>query len=229
MEIRSCIDRYSPLNWHLRYRVMVVLVFALVLAPAAIGAASDVFSDVPDNNFAHNAINAIFGARITAGVSPGIYNPSGNVTREQMAAFLHRGLPRVAYNELPTTTLSGATDLGAVTIKTGGAPGGMGFVKLDASFFAYTSDATGCPCNVEFYMTQDGSQTFGKSGFETIYNAPLVSYVDGSLTWVVPVPTDSTLTFHLRAYKNYGTATVQGSGALTALYVPFGSTGGNTL
>jgi hypothetical protein len=124
MDIRLHLDRYSPLNWSLKYRVMVFLVLALVLMPAAIFATNDIFSDVPSNNFAHDAINAIYGARITTGFSPGIYGPGLNVTREQMAAFLQRGLPRLGYNAVVQANLANTfQDRGVVTITTGGWPG----------------------------------------------------------------------------------------------------------
>ncbi|MFT7607234.1 MAG: hypothetical protein ACI9MX_000289, partial [Candidatus Aldehydirespiratoraceae bacterium] len=35
-------------------------------------------------------ISCIFGLGITTGTGPSTYNPNGNVTREQMAAFIAR-------------------------------------------------------------------------------------------------------------------------------------------
>jgi hypothetical protein len=231
MDIRSHIDRCHPLNWRLRYRVMLFLVLALVLMPAAIFATSDTFSDVPDGNIFHNAINAIYGARITAGTSPGLYSPNLAVTREQMAAFLQRGLPRVAHNSSPFLELSDMNqDTAVVTINTGGATGGTGFVKLDASISVYTSDTTGCPCEVQFEITRDGGGA-SSTYFVTVYNnqAGVDGNTSGSITWAVPVLTATAQTFRLQMIKSSGTATVKGAGDITALYVPFGSTGGNTL
>jgi hypothetical protein len=46
---------------------------------------------------------------------------------------------------------------------------------------------------------------------------------------VFSVPTASTQTFRLKVGRLGDTATVSSKGQLKALYVPFGSTGGNTL
>jgi len=52
---------------------------------------TDFFSD--DNGSPHEAdINRIAAEGITLGCSPGSYCPTALVTREQMAAFLHRAM-----------------------------------------------------------------------------------------------------------------------------------------
>jgi hypothetical protein len=219
-------------NWSLRRKVMLFLALALLLPPAAFVAASDTFSDVPDNSGFHDDIEAIYGARITNGTSPGIYSPGLPVTREQMAAFLHRGLPRVAFNSATGNSILGNTskDRGVVTINTGGATGGTGVVKLDASLLAYTTDTTGCPCEVQFEIAQDGGGA-SSTYFVTVYNeqAGVDGNTSGSVTWAATVPTASTQTFRLRVKKNSGTAEVRSAGAITAIYVPFGSTGEDVL
>ncbi|MFT5203812.1 MAG: hypothetical protein ACI9C1_003215, partial [Candidatus Aldehydirespiratoraceae bacterium] len=48
------------------------------------------FTDVSATSFAKDDIGRIFGLGITTGTSPTTYDPAGNVTREQMAAFLAR-------------------------------------------------------------------------------------------------------------------------------------------
>ena len=54
-------------------------------------ATSDYFGD--DAGSLHEAdINRIATAGISNGCQPGLYCPTSPVTREQMAAFLHRGL-----------------------------------------------------------------------------------------------------------------------------------------
>jgi hypothetical protein len=187
---------------------------------------------VPDNSGFHDDIEAIYGARITNGTSPGIYSPGLTVTREQMAAFLHRGLPRVAYNfgSAPAEILNSFQDRGVVTINAGVAAGGKGFVKLDANLRAYTNYTSGCPCEVRFEIARDGG---GQSPdwYVTVYNNQ--GGVDGnasaSVTWAATVPTASTQTFRLRVRKNSGIAEVLSTGAITALYVRFGSTGEDVL
>jgi hypothetical protein len=52
---------------------------------------TDFFSD--DNGSRHEgAINRVAAAGVTGGCGSGRYCPHGNVTREQMAAFLYRAL-----------------------------------------------------------------------------------------------------------------------------------------
>jgi hypothetical protein len=50
------------------------------------------FSDVPPNHPFYNDIEWMAKEGITAGIGGGLFNPKGVVTREQMAAFLHRAL-----------------------------------------------------------------------------------------------------------------------------------------
>lgn len=71
-----------------------VLLFVLAL-PAAVWAA-DQFTDVSDGNVFHEDISWLASAGITKGCNPPEntrYCPDENVTRGQMAAFLHRGAP----------------------------------------------------------------------------------------------------------------------------------------
>lgn len=57
---------------------------------------SDVKSDDPANGYALPYIEAIKAAGITDGVGMGNFDPTGNVTKEQLAAFLLKGLGRDA-------------------------------------------------------------------------------------------------------------------------------------
>ncbi|MDQ1909627.1 S-layer homology domain-containing protein [Paenibacillus sp. GD4] len=52
----------------------------------------DVTAQDPANGYALPYIEAIVKAGITDGVAPGMYDPAGEVTKEQLAAFLIRGL-----------------------------------------------------------------------------------------------------------------------------------------
>ncbi|ULL16365.1 S-layer homology domain-containing protein [Paenibacillus sp. H1-7] len=52
----------------------------------------DVTSDDPSNGYALPFIEAIYKAGITDGYAEGLFNPSGEVTKEQLAAFLVKGL-----------------------------------------------------------------------------------------------------------------------------------------
>ncbi|SFL37657.1 S-layer homology domain-containing protein [Paenibacillus sp. 1_12] len=62
----------------------------------------DVKADDPANGYALPYIEAIVKVGITDGFAPGEFNPAGEVTREQLAAFLIRGLSME--NQVKTTT-----------------------------------------------------------------------------------------------------------------------------
>jgi hypothetical protein len=80
---------------HVRARwvryVLVALVTALVAFPGGVWAFHS-FSDVPDDSIFHSDISAIADAGVTLGFPDGTFRPKDFVTREQMAAFLNRGL-----------------------------------------------------------------------------------------------------------------------------------------
>ncbi|MCU6792959.1 S-layer homology domain-containing protein [Paenibacillus sp. WQ 127069] len=57
---------------------------------------TDVKSDDPANGYALPYIEAVKAAGITDGYAPGQFNPAGKVTKEQLAAFLLRGLNKDA-------------------------------------------------------------------------------------------------------------------------------------
>ena len=79
---------YCPLANVSRAQMASLLVRALDLPPTT---TTDYFTD--DAGSIHEAdINAFRAAGITSGCGPGLYCPLGNVTREQMAAFLGRAL-----------------------------------------------------------------------------------------------------------------------------------------
>jgi hypothetical protein len=149
-------------DWSTRRKVIVFLALALVLPPAAFVAASDIFGDVPNDHIFHDNISAISGARITTGTSPTTFSPEALSTRGQIAAFLHRGLPRIAYDSSSDLALTNEhQDSAVVTINTGGTPGGTGFVKLDASLSAVAGSG---PCELIFYIAHSSFRDAHRSG-----------------------------------------------------------------
>jgi S-layer homology domain len=78
---------YCPKGNVTREQMAGFLVRALDLPPTG----TDYFTDDETSTFEGN-INALRAAGITTGCSPTTYCPKGNVTREQMAGFLHRAL-----------------------------------------------------------------------------------------------------------------------------------------
>jgi len=110
--------------------MLAALVGALVAVPIAVYA-SHQFTDVPNTNPFHADIDWLADAGVTKGCSTTAYCPSDNVSREQMAAFMHR----LAENQVVDAgTLGGldgddfvkSIDVLHASVTTGGALYGVG-------------------------------------------------------------------------------------------------------
>jgi hypothetical protein len=81
--------RFCPRANVTREQMASFLVRALKLP----GTSTDFFTD-DETSIHESSINRLAASGVTGGCGPGRYCPRANVTREQMAAFLHRGLTR---------------------------------------------------------------------------------------------------------------------------------------
>jgi hypothetical protein len=209
---------------------LTILLAVLLVAGIPVGAlASDRFADVPTSSIFHDAINAIAGAGITLGCGTPNYCPSANVTREQMAAFLHRGFGRSAQGILGSFVLTATgADLSVVTIKAGEATGGTVFVRLDAFVTSFESDVTACPCQTAYLIFHDATENISSIGYNQLTTKSTISNValdTGAISWVVAVPSGTTQTFRLSAFVLSGTGAHSAQGQLFAMTLPFGSQG----
>ena len=222
-----------------RKLLVAALACALVVAVPAAWASHD-FTDVPDSSPFHGDISAVKGAGITSGktcVPPGTpptYCPAEGITREAMAAFVHRGFGRASGSSGGGATVGGAeTDIDVITIDVGGVAGGTQFVVLNAAIGSeIAAPGTGCPCEIA-YAILDGDGAVIASGGSFLQNTldfvGGFNDVGGSAAAVVAVPAATTQTFSLTAVRDAGTGSVFVQGDLTAVTVPFGSTGSSTL
>src|SRR5262245_1843827 len=94
----------SPPRSRRTRRAALALALAVGLALGVpIAWASHLYTDVPDSNPFHGDISAVQYAGITGGKTctppgtPPTYCPQESITREAMAAFVHRGFGRAAY------------------------------------------------------------------------------------------------------------------------------------
>ena len=229
--------------------VALVTLFALGV-PSAL-AVHD-FTDVPDDHPFHAEISALKGSGITGGktcVPPGTpptFCPNEPVVRQGMAAFLHRGLSRVAHSNVildPTIPFSAteATDtlVGDVTINVGGAGAGVNqFVEIEGQVTLgdNMTDGGGTiapPYVVTIYLAE-GDHTLPENRsprfLQMIRNVDLPNDTV-PISWVraaAPGP---------HTYKLYAWAGLDADGAqalaerlaLTVTTHAFGSTGGSTL
>ncbi|MGH8910936.1 MAG: S-layer homology domain-containing protein [Acidimicrobiia bacterium] len=93
-------------------RKTIPLLALVVLAVTIPAVASDMFTDVPDSNIFHDDIGWLADEGVTRGCNPPDnteFCPGDNVTREQMAAFLHR----LSGSVLTDAAVGGTTSLEA--------------------------------------------------------------------------------------------------------------------
>lgn len=222
-------------------RVMTIMaVIAAVGILPMVVSASDTFTDVPTANTFHANINNLYNARIANGcaTSPSLqYCPTAAVTRAQMAGFLNRGLGRAASDDAGTSVVADASDVDvvSVTINSGGVTGGTGFVVVTGSVSAYTTSGTTCPCEVGMRVvdTTSGESPGLWTFFDVSNTATPTTYrnASGTMSWVFQVPSGVSRTFVARANVDMTGATgfLSLQGQISAVYVPFGSTGASTL
>lgn len=212
-------------------RFLIPLVVILTVMAPAMVLASDLFADVPNTNPFHDSIGAVARGGITTGCGGGIYCPSGNVTRGQMAAFMHRGFTRVAedsntsdlFSTAPTTVTSVSITPGLPSSAVGGA---ANFIVANASVSLYVSSASGCLCYYEVYLTHNGVQ-IGQTQFVTIGTAPTV--VNVPVTGVAEVTASGGQAIGVVVDQYIGTSSTRAYANLSATTAPFGATGTNVL
>lgn len=239
-DIQPTRPRRSPLRRLGRFTLGGIVAVLIVSVPSAL--ASHDYTDVPDASPFHADIAAVKRAGITAGKTceppgtPPTYCPSEPITREAMAAFVHRGAGRVGLGAAGGVTVTnGGVSLGDLTISVGGVPGQTQFVMLTAQVDTQIQSLSGCPCRTDFgvYSDQLGDYSFIGATMNDSLPAGGGSVSDGIQSAVaagiVAVPSGTTQTFHIYAFLVGGTGTVTGYGTLNAITAPFGSTGTNTL
>lgn len=233
-----------------RRSVAILLGLLLLAAPAAVLAVHQ-FSDVPTSNPFHDEISAIAKAGITAGFDDGTYRPTEPVTRQAMAAFMQRGFGRVGLatrSSGPTVTVDAGSpgtgdvlwDAGELYIDVPGAtnnvdPNQLVLVHGQVGLRTIMGDAQGCPCEVEVVLYEEDSGTVSARAYGTFYDPSSNEFAysidiqsvfvaaPGQHRYEVLVGVSS------RADPT-NAASFQGSwSSLTALTVPFGPTGSNTL
>lgn len=218
------------------------IVLALAAAPALVFA-SHQFTDVPDGSPYHAQIGALAGAGISAGCTATTYCPKSTVTREQMAAFLNRGLGySVANVNYVTASEADADFVTEVTIPARAQAGGTAYVEVTATVNVWDGSDS-CPCGVYAFVVHDPDSKGSEISPLTTFMVPAAleggAAAEGTVTWVFEVPTGAPATFGLAAFMfplspepapaGPGTdgdlpGEPEIQGALVAEYSPFGST-----
>jgi hypothetical protein len=217
---------------------LVIMVIALFLSfPAGIIAAHQ-FSDVPNSHTFHSNIANLYNARITTGCGTGIYCPDLAVSRGQMAGFLNRGFGRATVDSGSITIDGdGGGVVATVSIHTGGASGGTGFVVLAGSGTMRVMGDGICPCTFGLGLENTAARNFN---YETVpdIDSPYgvffanTKWASASDNFVVQVNSNTDYTFTLRYDLDVtaeSTDDITIWGYITAVYVPFGYAGGDDL
>ena len=152
-----------------RRRIAAIGVVVLMLAIPVGVSASHIFSDVPNSNTFHASISTLYGARITGGCGTNKYCPNAAVTRGQMAAFLVRGLGRMATTfdsdiddwaalMQPPAGAGQPHPFGSVAVlnfRHGGGGGGTAHVFATGTVQVSTPEPGVCPCEVQGFLFND--------------------------------------------------------------------------
>lgn len=227
---------YSDATPRFARRPVIVLImsFALIVSVAGAVYASHQFSDVSNTHPFHDEIGAIADAGITTGYDDGTYRPGTDVTRQAMAAFMERGFGRVAFSETSTSLSSDeSTVLTTVSVDAGATGGGNGFVLVTGHLEGNTGNAAACPCQLNLTINDVGT---GTTANERVFvqlpgqaDESGFARVDATAQQVYLLPADSTGEYNLTAWLNDSDGSANVSAELTAVYVPFGPDGDNTL
>ena len=215
MEQRTLIVHVHVPPWR---RLVIGGLVALALGVPTAALASHVFVDVPTGSTFHTNIANIAIAGITKGCGDALhYCPADPVRRDQMAAFLNRGLGRAAMGADAGVPFDGGfVEAVGVDLTTPGA----GYVQVVARGMVYTSGG-GCPCIVRIQILADGTTnsyyfdvTQAANGFSQIGN-----------TWLFPVGVGN---HHFAAMvrRSFGAGGFGADTVITATWIPFDGTGG---
>jgi hypothetical protein len=195
--------------------------------------ASTIFSDVPPDNPFSGSIDAIANAGITTGCAPGQYCPGDNVSRQAMAAFMHRGFGRVAALAGGASDIASSAVVGTVALTpglpNGALPSAAGFIKVDASVNVVGDSVSGCPCIWYIGAFDRESMTLIQDFIVGATVGPAVPEMTVPINVAYRVTGTAVRNIDIFAELVSGTGSADFFTSTTATYVPFGSTGTNSL
>jgi hypothetical protein len=219
----------------LKARHLVAGLVAVVMLAFGSGAvAGGTFTDVSSSHPFSQHVENIVGAGITTGFDDGTYRPGAPVSRGAMAAFVARGFGRVGNGtgSATSTTTESVVTFAQTTMTAGAVGSGGGFVQVTANVIAATEDFGDCPCLVLLSLS-DGTTIQGPtaaviSDDDAVLGTGQVSVATNT---VFSIPAGATRTYQIRgAYSAVpANPSVEFEGEITATYVPFGPSGGNSL
>ena len=201
------------------------------------------FPDVGASHPFATEIRNLANAGVTGGFPDATFRPGANVTRQSMAAFLNRGLSRAAYQSFGagvSTEITGDgtfISLPAVSIVPGAVGSGTnGFVIVTATIEAdRNSDACHCSAAIFIQATRNNFANIEFVGdTRNVDMSSTERFTELTTQAVIPVTAGSTWRFRVRAANDTNgfdaaVTNTRFSGSMSAVYVPYGPTGANTL
>ena len=214
-------------------RIVAALAIVLALVVPGVALASHVFADVPDSNAFHANITNLARAGVTAGCGGDNFCPSTVVTREQMAAFLNRGLGRATVADLSGAQISNVqgTTFSSFTITpgipNGAIPGAAQVVQVTAIMGLSLFNTTGCPCIYRAGILIDGDFAHPRVVDVTVSagNPSVQLVVIGAATVTGPEP----VVVEVALYRLSGDGLATASGQAIASTYAFTGNGTNSL
>lgn len=163
----------------LRRRALLAALAGALVAAVPVAWASHEFTDVPNSNPFHAEISALSDAGITSGKTcdppgtPPTFCPQEPVVRQSMAAFLNRGLGRIAQE-----TVANAPDVpafGTVTVveEDMTVPGVAGSQAVKVEAWATIDDVISDSCEISATIVQDLGTAGETPGFTQFARAEI--------------------------------------------------------
>lgn len=228
----------------------VALAGAVVIAvlAGALGAMAGLedgpFPDVPEDHPFGEEISNLANAGITGGFSDGSFRPNQAVTRQAMAAFLNRGLSRGTYIEWEASSATEITAdnvaiaLPSLRIETGATGQDTSGVIVVTAIIDININSDPCECDVGAFL-QASKDDFANVLFtgNSSHTDVAAGLDDGQLTLTAAIEADgdSFYEFRVAAANNVNGAVLGGgtntrfAGSMTAVYTPYGWSGGQQL
>ena len=218
-------------------RILVPVVIVALFAGSFAGSAwaSHKFNDVPDSNPFHDEISAMHDAGIFRAFPDGGFHPTAEVTRQGMAAFLHRGVTRTdGSTAVASFDDTAVHNLVSARITAGAASGSGGFVVVIGTVSFSTSSEASCPCKVGVQLT-DGDSATGQRNETLADEASPDGAVYASVTtmFIYSINAGETETYTVRGFRSDSdpatNPTTNMASNIAAFYVPLSGDGDNSL
>ena len=233
----------------LRRSTGLLLATALITAPA-VTLASHIFPDVPTNHPFHDEIATVALAGITAGFQDGGFHPADNVTRQAMAAFMHRGFGRIgtfvggaplsSHLQVGANVMtSGYDDVRQASINVPGVPNGelaaqYVYASGRVAFRDGMGSLKGCPCDFGAFIRNVDTMTDSVWMYDTLPSDTNTSMyysltVDGLFVEEPGTTANYVLYVFLNSRANVAPAVsfaLDESSSLTVMSFPFSNEGG---